>query len=725
MGRPLTITAITVLMVVPLVAGQGSQAANESLWEASRAGDTTRITAALAAGADVNAKSRYDVTPLIFAAGNGRLDAVKLLLSRGAEVNAQDTFYRARAADMALVNGYAEVALYLVQNGSDADSALAAGVQGNDEAIVKAALAGKVTRQGLQSAMSMAGVMKREALIPIIKGVLDKLPAEAAAPAFVINPTTLPKYAGTYRDASSGLTMTVTVDGGALVSQVQGQPAVRLVPSAENVFRVAEMNATLTFNERGGLVESISLVQGPANLTLGRIAPEAAATPASAAAAAAPAPAVPTARPGGPRNWPSFRGDGGSGNGDGQRAVTEWDVASGKNIKWKTAIPGIANSSPVVWGDRVFAVTAISKAGDNTFKTGLYGDVKPVDDLSEHQWKIYSLDKSSGKIVWERTAVTAAPRTKRHTKSSQASSTPVTDGRRIVAVFGSAGVLIAWDFNGKELWRVDIGALDSGWFFDPAFQWGHSSSPIIYRDSVILQADVQKGSYIAAWDLATGKQLWKTPRTDEISTWGTPTISRTADGRDEIVTNGTKIRGYDPATGKQLWTLGPNSEITIGTPVVGNGLVFVTGGYPPVRPIYAIRPGAEGDISLPKGQESSQAIAWSNMNEGTYIPTPLVYGGYLFTLNINGVMTAYNPESGQRAFRGRVGTGGSFSASPIAADGKLYVASEDGEIYVLTAGPGLTQIAKNDMKEVIMATPAISDGVIVVRTLGHLYGIGQ
>ena len=199
----------------------------------------------------------------------------------------------------------------------------------------------------------------------------------------------------------------------------------------------------------------------------------------------------------------------------------------------------------------------------------------------------------------------------------------MTDGKRVVAVFGSAGVLVAWDFNGKELWRVDLGALDSGWFFDPAFQWGHSSSPIIYRNAVILQADVQKGSYIAAWDLATGKQLWKTARADEISTWGTPTLARTADGRDEIVTNGTKIRGYDPATGKQLWTLGPNSEITIGTPVAGNGLVYVTGGYPPVRPIYAIRPGAEGDISLQKGQESNQAIAWSNMNEGTYIPTPL------------------------------------------------------------------------------------------------------
>ena len=725
MKNVLVFSGVAVLAAMTLVSGQGSQAANESLWEAARAGDTAGITAALGQGADVNAKSRYDVTPLIFAAGNGRLDAVKLLLSRGADVNAQDTFYRARAADMAMVNGYMEVAIFLVQNGSDADGALAAGVQGNQEALVRAAVAGKVTRQGLQSAISLAGTMKREALIPIIKGALDKLPAETAPPAFTVNPATLPKYTGTYRDTASGLTMTVTLENGTLMSQVQGQPSVRLVPAAENVFRVVEVNATLTFNERGGLVESIGLVQGPANLTLTRMTPEAAAAAAPAPATAPPAATAAAPRNTGPRNWSAFRGEGAAGNGDGQRAVAEWDVASGKNIKWKTPIPGVATSSPVVWGNRVFAVTAISKAGDRTFKTGLYGDVKPVDDLSEHEWKIYSLDKTSGKIVWERTAFTGVPKTKRHTKSSQASSTPATDGQRVVAVFGAAGVLVAWDFNGKELWRVDLGALDSGWFFDPAFQWGHSSSPIIYRNSVILQADVQKGSYIAAWDIATGKPLWKTTRADEISTWGTPTIARTADGRDEIVTNGTKIRGYDPATGKQLWALGPNSEITIGTPVVGNGLVFVTGGYPPVRPIYAIRPGAEGDISLPKGQESSQAIAWSNLTEGTYIPTPLVYGGYLFTLNINGIVSAYNPETGQRAFRGRVGTGGSFSASPIAADGRLYIASEDGEVYVLTAGPGLAQVAKNDMKEVIMATPAISDGVIVVRTLGHLFGIGQ
>jgi len=726
--KTITLLLSCVVLITGTAFAQGTQTANEALWEAARAGDTTKITAALAQGANVNAKSRYDVTALFFAASSGRLDAVKLLVSRGADVNAQDTFYKATATEMALTNGHTDVAIFLLQSGAPADGALTGGVQFNSEAIVRAAVAGKVTRQGLQTALGMAGAMKRDALVPIIKAAFDKLPPEPAVAAFKVDPAALPKYAGTYRDNASGLTLTVSLREGELMGQVTGGPQVRLVPSAENVFKINEVNATLTFDGRGGLIESVGLVQGAANLTLARVTGDATAAPPAATAAApdaATAPPTVASRATGPRNWPSFRGDGTSGNGDGQHAVTEWDVASGKNIKWKTPIPGIANSSPIVWANRIFVTSAFSKTGDNTFRTGLYGDVKPVDDLSVHEWKMYCLDKTTGKILWERTAANQAPGTKRHTKSSQASSTPVTDGKRVVAVFGSAGVLIAWDFNGKELWRVNLGVLDSGWFLDPSFQWGHSSSPIIYRNSVILQADVQKGSYIAAWDLATGKQLWKTARTDEISTWGTPVVMRSADGREELVTNGTKVRGYDPASGKQLWTLGPNSEITIGSPVAGNGLVFVTGGYPPVRPIYAIKPGGEGDISLPKGQDKNQSIAWSNMTEGTYIPTPLVYDGYLFTLNINGVLTAYNAQTGERAFRGRVGTGGSFAASPIGADGRLYIASEDGEVYVLSATSGLTQVAKNDMKEVIMATPAISDGLVVIRTLGHVYGVGQ
>jgi outer membrane protein assembly factor BamB len=724
----LTAAAIVIAGMVSTTVAQGGQtappaAANVLLVDAARAGDVAAMEAALAKGAMVNGTARYNVTPLIAAAMNGHVDAVKFLVARGADLNVEDSFYRFSAGDAALVNGHPEVALFLLERGwNGASDVLMFAVQSDNAALVNTVLARKVTREEVEMAFNAAQRMKRTALVPLLQASLDSLPA--SAPAFAVDPATLPRYAGTYRAATAGITLTVTAQEGALVAQIQGQPSFRLAPSAPHVFRVVEVNATLTFNERGGVFESIQLVQGPATLALERVTNAVAAAPAPVAPLAPPAPVAPLAPPA-PRNWPSFRGVGGSGNADGQRAVAEWDVASGKNIKWKTPIPGMANSSPIVWGNRVFVTTAISKGGDKTFRTGLYGDVKPVDDLSEHAWMIYALDKASGKILWQRTAFAGTPKTRRHPKATQANSTPVTDGRRVVAAFGSIGLLVAWDMNGKELWRSDIGILESGWFFDPTVQWGHSSSPIIHDNSVILQADMQKGSYIAAWDLSTGKQLWKTERSDEIPTWGTPAVVVGRSGRSELVTNGTKIRAYDAASGKLLWTLGPNSEVTVGTPVTGHGLVFVTGGYPPVRPIYAIRPGATGDISLPKGSESSDAIAWSNMTEGTYIPSPLVYGEYLFTMNNNGIVNAYGATTGQRAFRGRIGEGGAFSASPVAADGRLYVASEDGEVYVVTAGPGLTQVAKNDMKEVIMATPAISDGVIVIRTLGHVYGIGE
>ncbi len=345
-----------------------------------------------------------------------------------------------------------------------------------------------------------------------------------------------------------------------------------------------------------------------------------------------------------------------------------------------------------------------------------------MEDVSEHSWKIYCLDKKTGKIVWERVAYTGAPKVKRHTKSSQANSTPVTDGKRVVAVFGSIGMLAAWDMDGKPLWTEQIGVIDSGWFFDPEYQWGHSSSPIIYGNTVIVQADQQKKSYLAAFDLDTGKQVWRTDR-DEIPTWGTPALFR-ADGKDQIVTNGTKVRGYDPKTGKLLWTLGPNSEVTVGTPVVGEGLVFVTGGYPPVRPIYAVKPTAAGEITLTKEKNTNEAIAWSN-EQGTYIPSPIFYEGLLYTCGNNGILSAYDAKTGERIYRSRVGGGGSFVASPVAADGRLYLASEEGDIFVVRAGRTYEEMAKNEMKEVIVGTPAVSDGFIIIRTLGHVYGVGS
>jgi hypothetical protein len=719
---------MSILLSIVLGGQPQTTDANEALWDAARAGDVARLAALLDNGADVNAKARYNVTALIFAADKGHLDAVKLLVTRGADVNVEDSFYRARAIDMALQNGHTAVGTFLLEKGSKgAGPALMAGVRANDAALVHAALAAPdLERRNLQSALSVAQRDKLNDLAAAISSALDARPAEPATPEYKLDPAVARRYAGSYRSEAAGVTVTVVAREGQLVAESPGRPSMTLVATREATFRAAEFDGlTVSFGGRGGMVESMIITQpgGPSS-SLARVASDAPAAAASAPVPAAPA-SLTSAPRAAPRNWPSFRGERANGNGDGQGAVAEWDVASGKNIRWKTPIPGIANSSPIVWGDRVFVTTAVSKAGDTTFRTGLYGDVKPVDDLSEHEWKIYCLEKKTGKILWARTAFTGAPKVKRHTKSSQASSTPATDGRRVVASFGSVGLLVAWDVGGKELWRADLGVLDSGWFFDPSYQWGHSSSPVIYKSSVILQADRHKQSYVAAWDLATGKQLWKTTRDDEISTWGTPAVVRTADGREELVTNGTRIRGYDPATGKLLWTLGPNSEITVATPVAGHGLVYVTGGYPPVRPVYAIRPGVTGDISLPQGRESSEAIAWSNTREGTYIPTPVVYGDYLYTCNNTGIVTAYDAKTGQRAFRGRIGEGGAFAASPIAADGKLYFASEDGDVHVVAAGPGLTPIVKNAMKEVIVATPAISDGLIIVKTMKHVYGIGR
>jgi outer membrane protein assembly factor BamB len=581
-----------------------------------------------------------------------------------------------------------------------------------------------LTPTALASAVAAAKRGSNASIAALVAAAAAARPA-AARPTFTVPAETLQSYAGTYRNQDAGLTATVAVGDNAVTVTVGGQPSLTFAPAADGTFAAADVpNLTLTFNGRGGMVESMAVIQNGQRTVLERVAPTASAapTPAPTAPPAARRDPEPMRPRGKPAPWPSFRGTNAAGVADGQGAVAEWDVTTGHNVRWKTPIPGIAVSSPVIWGDRVFVTTAIGTKADQTFRTGLYGDVKPVEDLTPHTWRMYALDRRTGAITWQRDVFAGEPKVKRHTKSSQASSTPATDGTHVVAVFGTIGVLVCYGVDGRPLWTQSIGVIDNGWFFDPTYQWGHSSSPVIYKDTVIVQADQQKGSYLAAFDLATGKERWRADRPDEISTWGTPTIVSGPRG-DQIVTNGTKVRGYDAPTGRLLWTLGPNSEITVGTPVAGKDLVYVTGGYPPVRPVYAVKPGASGDISLPKGETASTAIAWSNDREGTYIPTPLLYEGILYTLNSNGVLTAYDAASGERIYRARVGGGGAFAASPIAADGRLYFASEDGDVFIARAGREYVEIGKRPMNEVIMATPAISDGVIVVRTLGHVYGL--
>jgi len=422
------------------------------------------------------------------------------------------------------------------------------------------------------------------------------------------------------------------------------------------------------------------------------------------------------------QNWPQFRGPGATGVVEGRPAPVNWDPAKSVNTLWKTEIPGLGHSSPVVWGNKVFVTTAVTTGAKDETRYGLYGDVAPVKDDPKHVWKVFALDKLTGKVLWEQVAYEGLPKVKRHPKSTHADSTPVTDGKYVVAMFGSHG-LYAYNLNGKLLWKQDVGLLDAGWFYDPDYQWEYGSSPIIYKNLVIIQADLQKDSFIAAYNLKDGKLAWKTKR-EEISSWGTPTIYE-GKTRTELIANGSKaIRGYDPLTGKELWRLGPNSEITTPTPFVARELIFVTSGYTPIQPIYAIRPGATGDISLKAGELSNSFIAWSKQRGGPYMPTPIVYGDQLYTCSNQGVLTAYNADTGERLYQERVGKGGGFTSSPVASDGKIYLLSEDGDSFVVKTGPKFELLSTNPVGEVMMASPAISDGLLIVRGLKHVFAFG-
>ncbi len=424
------------------------------------------------------------------------------------------------------------------------------------------------------------------------------------------------------------------------------------------------------------------------------------------------------------QNWPSFRGHNASGVADGQSPPASWDAGKSVNILWKTPIPGLGHSSPVVWGDRLFITTAISSADGSQFVHGLTETSASAADTSKHSFRVYCLDKKTGRIVWERVAHEGVPKVKRHVKASHANSTPATDGRHLVVLFGSEG-LYCYDLDGKLLWKHDLGLLDGGWSPAPNTHWGFGSSPVIYKNLVIVQCDSQTDSFIAAYNIKDGKRVWHVPRGEDTS-WSTPVIYE-GKARAELVTSGTKFyRAYDPLTGKELWSLSDGIDVKIPTPVAAHELFFLGGGSSHVRRVfYAIRAGATGEIKPADEAASKAKIAWSSPIIKPHVVTPIVYGNYLYICTDNGILTQFNAKTGEPSFRARLGSGGAFSASPVAADGKLYFASEDGEVFVIKAGPEFELLSRNPMGEVLMATPAITEKMIIVRGQHHVFGIGE
>jgi outer membrane protein assembly factor BamB len=422
--------------------------------------------------------------------------------------------------------------------------------------------------------------------------------------------------------------------------------------------------------------------------------------------------------------WPSFRGPAASGAASGQRLPDRWSGVSGENVAWKMRVPGLAHSSPIVWGDRIFVTSAISTRPDATFKPGLYGAGTASEDRTPQQWIVMAIDRATGKTIWKQTAYEGVPKEKRHIKATYANATPATDGRYVVAFFGSQG-LHAFDMAGRPVWQKDLGVLNTGAYDLPEYEWGTASSPIIYKGSVIVQCDTQNESFVLAADLATGKTLWKTVR-QELPSWGSPNVYQPArGGASELVTNGSNfVRGYDPDTGLERWRLGGSSKITAPTPIFADGLFVVASGRAPERPIFVIRPGGSGDITPPAGAESSAHVAWRKTGRGSYMPTPLVHDGILYVLGNAGLIDAYELATGNEIYRQRLEHGGSgFSASPVVADGRIYLSSEDGDIFVVRAGRSFEVLSKNPMGEPLIATPALAGGAMIVRGERHLFSI--
>ncbi len=416
--------------------------------------------------------------------------------------------------------------------------------------------------------------------------------------------------------------------------------------------------------------------------------------------------------------WPQFRGPGATGVAESPRLPDTWSTT--KNVRWKTAIPGHGWSSPNVRGGRIFVTSVVPAGETESPRKGLYfGGERPAPKV-EHRWMVYAVDWDTGKIAWEREAHRGVPPMARHVKNTYASETPVTDGQRVYVSFGNVGIF-AYDMAGTLAWsvRTEPRAVRNG--------WGTASSPVLHDGRLYVVNDNDQQSYVTALDAKTGKALWRVDR-KEGTNWSTPYVWQHK-GRTEIVTTGTgAIRSYG-LDGQLLWTLGPMSSIAIPTPFSKFDLLYLSSGYvgDRVRPVYAVKPGATGDISLKADETSNASVAWSLPQGGAYNPSAMVYGDYYHTLFDRGFFTCHDARTGKEIYtKVRLDpTASGFTASPWAYNGKLFAMSEDGTTYVIQAGPGFKVIGQNALDEFTMATPAIDRDSLIIRTATALYRIAE
>ncbi len=452
--------------------------------------------------------------------------------------------------------------------------------------------------------------------------------------------------------------------------------------------------------------------------------------------------------------WPQFRGPGGAGVLGEGKLPTTWSAKD--NIVWGVEVQGRGWSSPVAWNDTVYVTSAISPGAFKAPATGIYGndfaaelakqglsndevnkrviarDVELTAETGAVRYMVYALDAKTGKVKWEREAHRGAPVGGRHRKNTFASETPTTDGERLYAYFGNVG-LFAYTMDGKPVWNTR---------FDPQpmyLDFGTAASPVVSDGRVFVVHDNDGKSFAAAIDARTGKPLWRVerdlPSGGMKSGWSSPFIwttegtERKQQRRTELVVIGKQHAiAYAPDSGRELWRLKGLTGQSTPSPVAAGGLLYLATGSQGEsnRPVFAVRPGASGDISLAKGEEQNKFVAWFHPRASAYTSSPLVYGGRMYVVNDNGILTVFDSQTGKEIYKARAGgSGNMFSASPWAADGKIYLLSEDGHTFVIEAGDKYVELAKNSVDEMSLASPALAPGAIFLRTQTRLYRIGQ
>ncbi len=415
-------------------------------------------------------------------------------------------------------------------------------------------------------------------------------------------------------------------------------------------------------------------------------------------------------------NWPQFRGAHAAGIGAGRDLPDHWSATN--NVAWKTDLSGRSWSSPVVWGRRVLVTAVVNTGSSEPPKKGLYfGGDRPEPPKAEHLWEVLGLDLATGHVDWRKTVHRGAPDTPIHLKSSYGAETPVTDGQRVYALFGGVGIF-ALDLDGTEVWSRRLEPRKT------RYGWGSASSPVLHAGRLFLVNDNDDHAELLALEAETGKELWRIDR-DEKSNWATPFVWETGI-RTELVTPGTRaVRSYD-LDGKLLWSLQGMSSIAIPTPLAGDGLLFVTSGYvgDKFRPLYGIRPGGLGDISLKSGETNNASIAWSDPVGGPYNPSPLYHNGRLYVLYDRGLLTCRDATTGKILYdRERLPDGLAFTASPWAAGGRIFCLNEDGVCFVLRDGDKFELLHTNRLADddMCMATPALAGDRLLIRTAARIY----